>query len=121
MVFAFLLLCACGAKKEETPALPPLTSPLTQSYIGFGVVNVSYTRITTQPGDDNPDENSSPGYLRHGAVVRILRRQMVKTREKAEPWVQVEGASTGWLKEALVDIYTSESQAQTASETITSK
>jgi hypothetical protein len=121
-VFALFLIAvcsaACGGKKEETPVLPPLTSPLSQSYIGFGVVNVSYTRVTAQPGEENPDENSSPGYLRRGAVVRILRRQIIKTQEKSESWVQVEGASAGWLKEALVDVYNAESQAQTASETM---
>jgi hypothetical protein len=120
-IFALFLVsvcAACGGKKDETPVLPPLTSPLSQSSIGFGVVNVSYTRIIAQPGEENLDENSSPGYLRRGAVVRILRRQIIKTPEKSESWVQVEGASAGWLKETLVDIYTSESQAQTASETM---
>jgi hypothetical protein len=120
-IFVLFFICSCGEKKEKTPVLPPLTSPLSQSYIGFGVVNVSYTRVAARPGEENPDENSSPGYLRHGAVVRILRRQIVKTREKAESWVQVEDASSGWLREALVDIYSSESQAQTASETMTGK
>ncbi|MDR0494547.1 MAG: hypothetical protein LBG95_02815 [Treponema sp.] len=120
-VFALFFIWACGGKNEETPVLPPVTSPLSQSYIGFGVVNVSYTRIAAQPGEENPDENSSPGYLRHGAVVRILRRQMVKSREKPESWVQVEDASAGWLREALVDIYNSEAQAQTASETMTNQ
>jgi hypothetical protein len=126
-VFAFFLIVACSAvcgaacsgKREEIPVVPPLTSPLSQSYIGFGVVNVSYSRVTAQPGEDIPAENSSQGYLRHGAVVRILRRQIIKTHEKSESWVQVEGTSDGWLKEALVDIYNSESQAQTASESMT--
>lgn len=114
-VFALFFIFSCNGKKEETPILLPLTSPLSQSYIGFGVINVSYTRVTALPGKENSDESSSPGYLRRGSVVHILKRQMIKSQEKPESWVLVEGSCTGWLKETLVDIYNSEAQANTAS------
>jgi len=112
-------MSACTGKNEETPVIPPLTSPLSQSFIGYGVVNVSYTRVAAQPEENNSAEDSvSPGYLRRGSVVCILRRRMVKNQKKSESWVLVEGSCTGWLKESLVDIYDTEPQARTASESI---
>jgi hypothetical protein len=109
----FLLLAAACNRKEETPIIPPLSSPLSQAYIGFGVVNVSYTRVM-----DNLDETAletSPGYLRRGAVVRILERRTIKNGNTTESWLRVEENSKGWLRESLVDIYDNEAQARTAS------
>lgn len=111
-------LAACDAKKEEIPVVPPLTSPLSQSYIGYGVVNVSYTRVTMQPEEAAPAESAAPGYLRRGSVVCVLERRLVKNQDRADSWVLVEGSCMGWLKEALVDIYDNESQAHTASESM---
>jgi hypothetical protein len=109
-----LLLCtvaACNVKKEETPVIPPLTFPLSQEYIGYGIINVSYTRVTEEPEINSP----SPGYLRQGAVVRIYERKQITTEGKSESWLFVEEACKGWLKETFVDVYGNESQAQTAS------
>ena len=121
-----IIMSACDRKRDETPVIPPLTSPLSQTFIGFGVVNVSYTRVAAQPEEDsltedsgeNSAETASPGYLRRGSVVRILQRRLVKSQEKPESWVLVNGSCTGWLKESLVDIYDTESQARTASESM---
>jgi hypothetical protein len=121
-----ILMSACDKKKDEMPVIPPLTSPLSQSFIGFGVVNVSYTRVAAQPEEDNTagnltedtSEPVSPGYLRRGSVVCILQRRLIKNQEKPESWVLVVGSCTGWLKESLVDIYDTESQARTASESM---
>ena len=106
-----LLFAACYVKKEEAPVIPPLTSPLSQEQIGYGVVNVSYTRVNAEPEDDGV----SPGYLRRGSVVRVIERRLIKKDAKTESWVLVEEAFRGWLKESLVDIYDNESQAVTAS------
>jgi hypothetical protein len=112
--FISLSLSACNLRKDEIVVSPPLTFPLSQSYIGYGVINVSYTRLSA----DIEDSNSSAGYLRQGSVVRIIERRLVKTEEKTEAWVLVvEGTSKGWLKESLIDIYGNESQAVTASKT----
>jgi|TergutMp193P3_1026864.scaffolds.fasta_scaffold114643_1 hypothetical protein len=122
VVLALFFLTSCNGKKEETPVIPPLTSPLSRSFIGYGVVNVSYTRVTAQPEEDIPGDDgfaaASPGYLRRGSVVRILQRRLVRNQEKLDPWVLVDGSSIGWLKESLVDIYDSEPQARTASESM---
>jgi hypothetical protein len=105
-----LLISACSLKKEEKPVSPPLTFPLSQSYIGYGVVNVSYTRVNA----DIEENGTSSGYLRQGSVVRIIERRLLKNEGKTEAWVLVVGSSKGWLKESLIDIYGNESQAVTA-------
>jgi len=110
-LFISLSLIACKQKKEETPVSPPLTFPLSQSYIGYGVINMSYTRVSA-----GIEENAaSIGYLRQGSVVRVIERRLVKSEGKTEAWVLIEGSVKGWLKESLMDIYGNESQAITAS------
>ena len=114
VLLVVLFFGACSGRREETPISPPLTSPLTQAQIGFGVVNTTYTRINSEP-----DENSvSSGYFRRGSVVRIIERRHIRNGGSNESWVLVEGTFTGWLREALVDIYDNESQARTAVESM---
>ena len=113
-VILLIVVCllSCNLKKEETPALPPVTSPLSQPHIGFGVINVSYTNVNAGPGESG----NVPGYLRRGSVVTIHERRQVKTGGKTESWLLVEGSYKGWLRETHVDVYENESKAQTASE-----
>jgi hypothetical protein len=113
-----IFVAACNGKKEESPVIPPLTSPLSQSYIGFGVVNVSYTRVAARPEEDSAEDGVSGGYLRRGSVVSILQRRLIKNQDRLESWVLVDGSGRGWLNESLLDIYDSELQARTASEAI---
>jgi len=110
----FLTLCACRAKNEDIPVIPPVTSPLSRDFIGFGVVTVSFTHITSEPAGDSP----SSGYLRRGSLVRILKRRQIKTANGFTSWVLAEGSQQGWLKEDVVDIYDNESMARTASEAL---
>jgi len=115
-LYICLSLYACNLKKEEKTVSPPLTFPLSQSYIGYGVVNVSYTRVSVSI----EESGSFSGYLRQGSVVRIIERRLIKNEGKTEAWVMVasiEGNTKGWLKEPLIDIYSNESQAVTASKT----
>jgi hypothetical protein len=115
--FVSLSLSACNLRRDEILVSPPITFPLSQSYIGFGVTNVSYTRLSAGIEDNSP----SPGYLRQGSVVRVIERRMVNNEEKTEAWVLVElieGTVKGWLKESLLDIYGNESQAVTAAKSI---
>ncbi|MCL2762253.1 MAG: hypothetical protein FWD36_03470 [Treponema sp.] len=113
-----LVIAACSGKKEDTPVIPPLSSPLSQPYIGFGVVNVSYTRVNVLPKEDHAEEGVSPGYLRRGAIVSIHERRLIRDKGRSESWVLVEGNSKGWLRESLVDVYDTELQARTASESM---
>ena len=92
--------------------MPPLTFPLSQSHIGFGVINVSYTGVSADPAEGGV----SLGYLRRGTVVQILERRQIRSGGKTESWLLVEEAFSGWLKETLVDVYENESKARTASD-----
>jgi hypothetical protein len=84
------------------------------------VINVSYTHVVNEPGS----QGLSLGYLRRGSVVRVLERRVNGRPGGAavpETWVQVEGkgeGTPGWLPESVIDIYSTEAQARTASETL---
>ena len=125
IIFSFVIvLCSvslidCNGKKEDGPVIPPVTSPLSREYIGFGVITSSFTHLTADTADGSP----SIGYLRRGSLVRIIKRQTIKTGNNYVSWVLTDGSaddinSGGWLKEEVMDIYDNESQARTASETM---
>jgi len=114
VLFGLITLCACGAKKEEIPVIPPLTSPLSRDYICFGVVTSSFTHLTDEPSQNSRDI----GYLRRGSLVKIVRRRTIKTDSGFTSWVFTDGAQQGWLREDVMDIYESEDQAKTASESM---
>ena len=109
-----LILGACGEHKEEAPVIPPATSPLSRTVIGFGVINVSYTHITADPVEGG----FSSGYLRRGSLVRVMERRTVKKKDFIESWVLVQGNYQGWLRETAVDIYDNEGRARTAAESM---
>ena len=92
--------------------MPPATSPLSRDYIGFGVITDSFTHINTEPAENS----TSLGYIRRSSLVRIIRRQTIKTENSFQSWVLIDGSQTGWLKEDVMVIYNSEEQARTASE-----
>jgi hypothetical protein len=112
--FCLVFLFACGFKKEAPPVIPPVTKPLSNEYIGFGVITSSFTHISSESADDSP----SIGYLRRSSLVKIIRRQVVKTSGGFQSWVLIDGDEYGWLKEEVMDIYSSEGQAIKASQTI---
>jgi hypothetical protein len=91
--------------------------PLSRGEIGYGVVNVSYTHLADEPGS----QGLSLGYLRRGSVVRVLERRVPGGPVVPETWVQVEiggKRNPGWLPESVIDVYPTEAQARTASETL---
>ena len=101
--------------------MPPATHPLTREYIGFGVVTISFAHLLSESDPDGV----SQGYLRRGTVVRVIERTQITKAGNSESWVLVEsnyssstGISRGWLQESSVEIYGSESQANTASKTM---
>ena len=117
LILIILLLGACNLKKYEIPVIPPLSLPLSQSHVGYGVVNVSYTRVMENI-DDESESGASPGYLRRGAVVLIYERKQIVKKGRAESWLLVEENYKGWLKEIYVDVYENELQAKTASDSM---
>ena len=118
MLLFFSFFSGCRRSAEELPVLPPATHPLSRDYIGYGVVNVSFTHLLNEPGSGG----TSLTYLRRGTVLRIIERRTLLTLENSELWVLAEGnsgadnSSRGWLREAALDIFDSESRAKTASE-----
>jgi len=121
MIILSFFIFSCSANKEETPVIPPETSPLTGGYIGFGVITASFTHISIDPAENS----ESLGYLRRGSLVKIIRRQIIRTSGDFVSWVYIEGEQntgseyqSGWLKEEVMEIYSNESQARTASESI---
>ncbi|MDR0641653.1 MAG: hypothetical protein LBG07_04250 [Treponema sp.] len=120
----FLSLFFSCAQKEEIRLAPPAMSPLSRGEIGYGVVNVSYTHVADEPGG----QGLSLGYLRRGSVVRVLERRVPGGKDEAgggspETWVRAEGRdagfdSLGWLPESVIDIYPTEAQARTASDSL---
>jgi len=113
-LLCFFCLYSCTANKEEMPVIPPLTSPLSGEYIGFGVIKDSFTHVTAEPSEDS----ESYGYMRRGSLVKIISRQVIRTSGGFASWVLVEGPPDGWLKEEVMDIYGSAGQAETASESM---
>ena len=111
----------CNRSVNQLPVLPPVTHPLAREYIGYGVVNVSFTHFFDAPGTGGV----SKGYLRRGTVVRIIERRPVTLGGNQVLWVFVEGnyqgtssVSQGWLQEEDLDVYENESRAMTASRAI---
>ncbi|MDR2404530.1 MAG: hypothetical protein LBD78_10940 [Spirochaetaceae bacterium] len=94
--------------------VPPPTPLLSRQFIGYGVINVSYTHVTEEPVPNGV----SLGYLRKGSVVQVLERRSVNNRGTVEIWVLVNGVCRGWLREDLVQVYSNEAQAKTAAETM---
>jgi hypothetical protein len=107
-----LFVTACGGRKDDNPVIPPETSPLSGGYIGFAVITASFTHIVSEPEEDS----GSIGYLRRGSMVRVMKRQAVKTGTRFVSWVLIDGEHQGWLKEEVMDIYDNERQAKTASD-----
>jgi hypothetical protein len=106
----FFVLFACSPAERSIPDPPP-TPPLSRPVIGYGVVNVSYTRLMSEPSPDGV----SLGYVREKTVLRILERKLIQSGENREYWVRVERDRSGWLPERVIDIYDTEEKANTAS------
>jgi mannose-6-phosphate isomerase-like protein (cupin superfamily) len=95
--------------------IPPPTPPLSRPFIGYGVIDVSYTHVVAEPNQ----AGFSLGYLRKGSVVEVLERRQVTHGGIVESWVFVSGIYQGWLKEDVIQVYDNPAQAQTASASMT--
>ena len=122
LVFLSILFMTCTRNTEEIYLIPPPTNPLSRNYIGFGVVNISFLHVVSEPRLNS----ESLGFLRRGALVRVIERRVLLNRGIAETWVMVEieypgalgGRIQGWLMEDTINVFNNESQAITASEAI---
>jgi len=114
MLFALTFAVSCIGRRNEAAVSPPETAPLSQSYVGYGVVNVLYTRLSTE----TTAYSASSGHARLGTVVRIHERRLVREGGRNESWLRVEAESEGWIREELINVYSNVSQARTAAETM---
>jgi len=121
LLYVIALAFSCNRSSEEQPVLPPATHPLAREYIGYGVVNVSFANLL----NENDPKAVSQGYIRRGTLIRIIERTRTNNNGKIESWVlgesnyQASGAvSRGWLQESALLIFDNESQAITASKTM---
>jgi hypothetical protein len=118
VVFALLFLSCIpdfpGRNTGGPAVVPPASPPLSRPVLGYGVIGVTYTRVTAEPSQ----AALSLGYFRRGAVVEVVERRSVSRGEFAESWVFVEGAYRGWLPEDAVQIYDNEARAKTAAESL---
>jgi hypothetical protein len=112
LLIVLVTICSACTRSsgEQIITLPP-TFPLSRQVVAYGVVNVSFTKLTDKPAP----ESASASYLRKGSIVQILERRSVTVGVKSENWVLVDEPA-GWIRETEIDLYESESQAQTASE-----
>ncbi|MCL2232216.1 MAG: hypothetical protein FWB99_03975 [Treponema sp.] len=116
MILVLFLFTGCNRSSQELPVTPPPTHPLARQHIGYGVVNVSFTHLLSEPGP----AGVSHGHLRRGTVLRIIERRQIVLQGNSQSWVLAEenyepSPSRGWLQEATVEIFDRESRANTAS------
>ncbi len=121
LLFVIAFTFSCSRSSEEQPVMPPATHPLAREYIGYGVVNVSFANLLSENGP----KAVSQGYIRRGTVLRIIERARTNNNGKIESWVLGESnynasgaVSSGWLQESALLIFDNESQAITASKTM---
>jgi len=116
--FLFFAVFGCSRSQDEVPVVPPATHPLAREYLGYGVVNITFAHLLNEPSASG----ISLGYLRRGALVRIIERKTLVSRGISESWVLAEGnyqkqggALRGWLPETALEVFDNESRAETAS------
>ncbi|MCL2602684.1 MAG: hypothetical protein FWD91_07730 [Treponema sp.] len=111
------LISGCDRSSRSFLVTPPATHPLARNYIGFGVVNTSFTHLLSEPANGA----ASVGHLRRGAVLRIAERRQVPIGTSVQSWVFAEEndpdvtAPRGWLLEDALEIFDREERAITAS------
>jgi hypothetical protein len=114
LVAAFFLMGACSRAQDEMPLVPPSTLPLSRSSIGYAVTTASYTLVLNDPAPGSV----SLGYLRRGSVTEVLERRQTTNNRAGVPWILINGAYRGWIREEGIQIYDNEAQAKTASESL---
>ena len=115
-IFFLLLifLCGCIRSKTNIELYPPQNEPLTGSVLGYGVVIAQFVHIRAEPGDGG----DLTGYLRKGALVKVLERRNINDNDSLASWLLVnedEGPILGWINERFIEVYDNRNRAITAS------
>ena len=117
-----IFLFSCFRNSEDIPLIPPATNPLNREFIAYGVVNVSFLHVLSEP----LDEDTSLGFLRRRSLVKITERRSIRNRGNTEIWVRIDANFSsdqgtdiqGWIPESSINVYNSEAQAVTASQSM---
>jgi hypothetical protein len=139
LCFCVLLPLLSCEKNEEVTIIPPADMPLTRTELGWGIVTPSYLHLLDSPqqgeaADENAPvsplpESGGPGFLRGGAVVKVLeRRALVHDAQEngasAAVWLRIASlageedgaAKEGWAPESAIRVFDNEAKAKTESE-----
>ena len=115
ILFLFvLILCSCGRRQDENFVMPPVTSPLSRNYIGYGVVNTSFTHVLAEPMEGS----ELLGNLRRGTSVRIIERRVIVNAGRAQTWLRLDTEQHGWVREEVMYIFDNENRARTAAQSM---
>ena len=117
-----IFLFSCFRNSEDILLVPPATNPLSREFIAYGVVNVSFLHVLSEP----LDEDTSLGFLRRRSLVRITERRSIRNRGDTETWVRIDTNFSfdqgtdiqGWIPESTINVFNSEAQAITASQSM---
>jgi hypothetical protein len=113
-----ILLWGCSERELGRRIVPPATSPLSRSSLGYGVVSDTYAHILETRGDNT----TSVGILREGAIIRAVARQPVIKNGKAQSWIYAHSNTlSGWIDETALQLYDTLAQAKTASAVLLNK
>ena len=113
ILFFCFIVCTCNGKQDDN-IIPPVTSPLSGAFIGYGVIKASFTHVIAEPKEGS----ASLGYLRRGAMVRVTELRIINDSGGSQSWVMTDTDQVGWLREDVMDIYDNESRAKTAAQLI---
>ena len=113
--FLVLLFCACGRRQNAAHVMPPVTSPLSRFYVGYGVVNASFIHVLAEPAEGS----ELLGNLRRGTLVRILERRIIVHAGQAQSWLKLDTEQHGWVREEVMYIFDNENRARTAAQFMT--
>jgi hypothetical protein len=113
-----LALGACGRMGESSIKLP--TNPILTGGLGWAVVKDAYVRLKEKPSDSARDID----HLRRGGVFALEARVLSPEGGDSSPegapvapevWYGLSSeGSKGWVREAELDIYASQAQAERA-------
>jgi len=109
--FLALLLFSCS-EKEPVPDIEMPATPIMTGTISWGVVNVSYLKISREADSDKHIVTT----LRQGDVVKIESIRTVNDGREPGTWYQIKKDKiSGWVRDRYLNSYSTREKANTAS------
>ncbi|MDC7235265.1 MAG: hypothetical protein PQJ58_18680 [Spirochaetales bacterium] len=106
-----VLLFSCEPEQEMPDFTLPAT-PIMEGTSSWGVVNVSYLKISREPSDDQHIVTT----LRQGDLVQIESVHYITQGRNQNVWYNIrKDKFQGWVREESLDSYSTREKAETAS------